>query len=93
MKIESHKELEQLIKICVKNGVKAIQVDGISIELGDVPVKPKRYSPKPDPATVAISNVDESIQIPRMIDDIEMPDQLTDEQKLFYSSDSVEPVN
>jgi len=42
MKIESLKDLEAMLKVCRKQGVLAIKVDGIELSLGDVPEnKPK----------------------------------------------------
>jgi hypothetical protein len=91
MKIESHKQLESLIKMCMKNGVKSIQVDGISIELGDQPIKPKKYKQVAEPQDLLQSpTLEEEIQIPQMQyiqDDIKTPDELTEEQAMFWSSE------
>ncbi len=37
MKVDTLKDLEKLVKLCRKTGVETITVDGITIELGDVP--------------------------------------------------------
>lgn len=37
MKIETLKEMEEIIRMARKNGVKTLEVDGIKLELGDMP--------------------------------------------------------
>lgn len=37
MKLESIKDLESVIKLCRKTGVLAITIDGVAIQLGDLP--------------------------------------------------------
>lgn len=37
MKIDTLKDLEAMLKVCRKQGVTAISVDGIALSLGDVP--------------------------------------------------------
>lgn len=39
MKIDTLADLRQLIKVCRKEGINSIEVDGIKLELGDVPLK------------------------------------------------------
>ncbi len=41
MKLESIKDLEAIIKLCRKQGVQTISIDGVSLSLGDVPQKAK----------------------------------------------------
>lgn len=37
MKVETLKDLEAMLKVCRKQGVLAIKVDGIELSLGDAP--------------------------------------------------------
>lgn len=46
MKIESIKDLEAVLKLCRKQGVEAIRIDGIDIKLGDVPTPPSKADAK-----------------------------------------------
>lgn len=48
MKINTLKDLQQLIAVCHKQGIKSISVDGVQIELGDKPVKQKRNAATSD---------------------------------------------
>lgn len=87
MKIENFKDLQKLIKVCQSQGVKAITVDGISLELSDTPVKTstyKRMKQITEPSeTFPPHSVDENIQIPQM----DIPtDALSEEELLYYSS-------
>lgn len=88
MKIDSLRDLQKVLRLCRKEGVTDITVDGIALHLGPLPVK---VSNKP---IAAFSDFPEA-QVPvppfngstdSVIDKIDMPDQLTDEQKLFYSA-------
>lgn len=40
MKVESIKQLEQVIKLCRKTGVNSIEIDGVKLMLGEAPAKP-----------------------------------------------------
>lgn len=42
MKIDNLTDLKTLIKMCHKEGIKSIEVDGVKLLLGDVPVSPRR---------------------------------------------------
>jgi hypothetical protein len=39
VKIDSLADLKALIKLCRKEGLSAIEVDGVKLELGDAPVR------------------------------------------------------
>jgi len=39
VKIETLKELEAMLKVCRKQGVTSISVDGIQLQLGDLPAE------------------------------------------------------
>lgn len=45
MKIDSLKDLEKMIKLCQKNGVEAIEVDGVKISLKEPVVHTKKHGP------------------------------------------------
>jgi len=92
MKIESLKQLEALLKLCRKQGVAAITVDGISLQLGSMPVKAEKQSfmaenfpdiPVITPYTPG--GVTEQTKI--VADSVAIAtDGLTEDQLLFYSS-------
>lgn len=90
MIITSLKDLEKLIKLCRKTGVHAITIDGISLSLGQEPVKRsiKPIANEYDPGSITIPQVsaDTPIMPP---DDIKM-DMPTDDALLFWSADSNE---
>lgn len=83
MKINDIKDLKKLIQLCQSQGVRAIEVDNIKLELNELPQKQPRYKYIPDSATTpSLSNVDENIQIPQS----SIPtDELTEEQLLNWS--------
>ena len=39
MKIDTLKDLEAMLKICRKQGVESVKVDGLEIKLGDIEAK------------------------------------------------------
>lgn len=96
MKINDIKHLEQVIKLCRKQGVSTIEVDGIKLTLAPI-VKPKQTFQAPD-----ISNdfPEAQLQVPKYtgvtpdVNDkitneteaIDMPDELTEDQLLNWSS-------
>lgn len=85
MKIENLKHLKQLIQFCLKNGVEAIEVDNIKMNLN--------LNHKPTPKSKA--RIQDKVLAPGGITDdtkIHMPDELTPEQLLFYSSTGHEPT-
>jgi len=85
MTIDNLKELQKLINLCRKAGVDIIKVDGIELVLGKEPVKATTKVPKSILPTIAPGGITEDTQI-------EMPDDLSPEQLLFYSATSNEPV-
>jgi len=88
MNISNFKDLEKLIKLCRKTGVEIIEVDGIKMQLSHLPVMDKSTHKSRNPVIVDESAFDPGhITVPQMpIDSIDT-DELTDEQKLFGSSD------
>lgn len=42
MKIDTLKDLQALVKMCRKTGIKSIEVDGVKLQLGDEPISQKR---------------------------------------------------
>lgn len=92
MTISSLKDLQKLIALCRKTGVDAIEVDNIKMNLGPDPIKKtrnmKEYKEKYFPSTTITHdgvNENTKIDIP---DVVETPDELTDEQLMFYSAGS-----
>lgn len=84
MKIESLKQLKELISMCQKLGVTDIQIDGISISLGATLAKQR----KAKRTTRTIYGPSGAVDVPvdALPDDIATPDTLTDEQLLMWSA-------
>lgn len=82
MKLDNLKDLEKLIKLCQKTGVSSIKVDGVelTIPLRDTKSRhvtqhvTQQFNGTFDPGPIAAPEIFES------------SDELTDEQKLFYSA-------
>jgi hypothetical protein len=95
MKIDSIRSLERLMKACRRNGVTAIEIDGIKLNL--LEMKPKAKSSinaySTDPLAQAVvprystipvqESQDEAITTSN--EDIDV-DQLSEDQALFYSA-------
>lgn len=95
MVVDNLKELQKLIKACRALGVDKIEIDGIKLELGALPSTRKAHK-----LVTALQEANEfhdiggigaSTPVPQP-DLIHMPDALTPEQLLNWSSQSVEPV-
>lgn len=83
MKIETLKDLKNLVNLMRKTGIDKIEVCGVKVELGALPeIVDSRKN--------RISNLQENqVFIPGGVDQdtrIDMPDELTEEQKMFWSS-------
>ena len=65
MKIESLKELQQLIQLLRKTGVESCTVDGITLNLGPMPIK---HKPRPIIAEDPMENI--AIPKPNILDPI-----------------------
>lgn len=90
MKIDSFRDLKKLVQLCQSLKVKSFTLGDMTLELYDMPDKPKRVRQvNIDPGVLASNSVDENIQIPQM-DRIDS-DELTEEQLLYYSAPSSEP--
>lgn len=88
MKIDSLKDLEAVIKLCRKTGIEHIIVDGVELNLGPVPIVYK--APKATTVTNGISLpsmqwTSSVAHTPGEDAKITVPDQLSDEEMLFYS--------
>jgi len=71
MKVESFKDLSRILALCRKHGVSEMTIDGVSFKLTDVVPVKTRR------AKLSTANADA----------VDMPDQLTEEQLMFGSSD------
>lgn len=90
MNVSNLKDLKKLIHLCQSQGVRAIEVDGIKLELNELVKAPKRYKHIPEPSNSLSPNLDENISIPQM----DIPtDELTEEEMLFYSAPTVQTSN
>lgn len=82
MTIASLKDLEKLVKLCRKVGIDAIKVDGIEFSLASVPYKtsvPKRQVYIDPGQGFSSPGIDADTRI-------DTPDELTEDQLLFYSA-------
>ena len=84
MKVNSLRELKKLIQLCQSQGVRTIEIDGIKLELTELPKKTVKYKQIQEPA-YGTGSIEEEMQIPQMEIETDMP---TEEQMLFYSSDA-----
>lgn len=87
MTINSLKELDKLMLLCKKRGIKAIKIDNIEFAIEEVVlstatkstskmpfVAPDLITGSFDPGTISVN------------DKIDMPDELTQEQLMFFSA-------
>lgn len=85
MKIEDLKTLKQVIKLCRENGVSAVEIDGIKLSIAAQPIKTKTRQLSDYSDDIPEAN----IKVPQyngvIADDI-TTDELTPDQKLFWSS-------
>lgn len=83
MTISSLKDLEKLMAICRKRGVKTITIGDITLTMDEqAPEMPSKRSIKAQEAS--------EVYVPGAVGPetkIEIPDELTPEQLLFYSAD------
>lgn len=91
MKIESLKDLRQVLQLCQRLGVTDIKIDGIEAKIQ--PVKATRSSnfdlELPPEASMSVPLYQAQTSViggNDVIEDIDMPDQLTDDQLLMWSS-------
>lgn len=75
MKIESLKDLEKLVKLCKKTGIDHIRIGDVELWVND-------FTPTP------IKDLQEPFVAGEIGPDtkIDMPDELTEEQRMFYSA-------
>lgn len=92
MQIKDFKDLEKVIKLARKTGVQSIKIDNVELHLGAEPTKAITYKPaaitleSPDPlAHARVPGY--TPYVPVVATDIHSPDELTEEQLMFYSSD------
>lgn len=93
MKIDSLKQLKELMKLCQSHGVENIEVDGIKMEIRPV-VKAIKRSNRPIQPTFSSGIEDVKVPTPNIFrkpmndvsDHVETPDELTEEQLLNWSA-------
>ena len=90
MQIDSLKELQKLIKACRSLGVEKIEIDGIKLELGALPISKKSAKVVEPVEDFELNGIGASTPIPRP--EIIPTDELTEDQLLFYSAQPQEPV-
>lgn len=83
MTINSLKELDKLMLLCKKRGIEKIKIDNIEFTI-DATTEPKEYIA---PLAATLPGVFDPTQGIRVdAPDIRTPDQLTEEQLLYYSA-------
>lgn len=85
MTVSSLKDLKALIKACRQLGVNSIEVDGVKLVLGSLPIKERNS------AIDETAFPEASIQVPKFngpVADPETPETegLTEDQLMFYSA-------
>lgn len=89
MKVENLKDFNKLVKLCRQLGVDSIRVGDVECRLGPLPLKKVdrslRTSPYSLPLTDPLANAQIANNI-EYVDDVIETDELTEEQKLFYSA-------
>lgn len=98
MKVENLKDLQKVIQLCRKNGVSAIELDGIKMNIEPMPIKSKTLT------DIANDFPEASIKVPayngatgmavggtygqnaKAVADKIATDELTEEQLMFYSA-------
>lgn len=101
MKVENLKDLQKVIQLCRKNGVSAIELDGIKMNIESMPIKSKTLT------DIANDFPEASIKVPayngeavggiirgavgygstaKAVADKIATDELTEEQLMFYSA-------
>lgn len=86
MKIESLKELENVIKLCRRTGVEHIIVDGVELNLGPAPIIYRKEA-KPASTKERVDRIlNPGVAHTPTEETIITSDSLTDEQLLFYSA-------
>lgn len=89
--VKDIKDLKALIKLCRSTGVEAIEVDGCKMNLGPTPVI---YKADKAPKATKTAVQDDSFSQQGLPEAHIVTDELTYEQKLFYStSDDVNPAD
>lgn len=81
MKIDNFKDLENLIKLCRKQGIDSIKIDGIELEIGPAPervYKTKSTSKSNTNVVHTPGGITDDTQI--------ITSDLTEEQLMFYSA-------
>ena len=81
MKIESFSDLEKAFKLARKHGVDSLKVDNLEFKLGHPPDAPIKQA-KPDKELVTVSS---PTTLETNTINIKTWEQMTDEEKLFYS--------
>jgi len=79
----THNELKRLLKLCRQQGVQSIRYEGVEIHLGDLPQKQPKYVAKAKSKSIDTGVFDPGPIVPH----IHTPDEMTEEQLLFGSSD------
>ncbi len=91
MTIHDIKDLEKVMKLCQKHGVSSIKIDGIEFNIQpkhtakhsriDYDAFPEASIPVPKYSPVSVQDTANAV-----IEAIDMPDELSEDQMLYYSS-------
>ena len=79
------KDLQKLLKLLRAHGVVEFKQDGLELKFGSLPTESRQITTAGYAQTILPGGIDESVPVPAP--------ELTEEQLLFFSSDSVEQVS
>jgi hypothetical protein len=89
MTINSLKDLQKLVQLCRKQGIKAIEVDGIKLQLGELPTNPAKITDVfPEVNPFDPGQIEENVAP----DKIET-DAMSEDDMLYWSADSQEAIS
>lgn len=86
----TNKELKALLKICQDQGVRSLDLNGIKIEFKEHWITPTKSNKSKDLSIFSAPSIDEQVDIPtpQIKEDTVESDELTQEELLFYSSNT-----
>ena len=93
MEIKNIKEFKALIKACRSLGINTIEIGTLKCTLGHLPLKADK-----GPTVDTTAFPEASIKVPQYngpiadVGPIDLPDELNEEQKMFYSAQSHEGI-
>lgn len=87
MQIDNLRDLKKVIKLCQDNGVTAIKIDGIEMTITPKAIGTSKidYDAFPE-AHIPVPTYNSSASVETHDSPIDMPDELSEEQLMYYSA-------